>query len=183
MKERVNIMFIRKIGKVYELKGFVLGTFVGATVAGLTALLLAPKSGQEVREDIKDRTLKTKDQASDYMHKAKDKGHELKDSVNEKKSNYMKDASASYEQLSNQVGDKLVESKDNLEKIKKEARETADNVKDKMKKDDNNGSKNDPTVPSATSSTLEHDYDSDKSKTSNKDKNDDKTHHFNPDNK
>lgn len=176
-------MFIRKIGKVYELKGFVLGTFVGATVAGLTALLLAPKSGQEVREDIKDRTLKTKDQATDYMHKAKDKGMELKDNVNEKKSEYMKDASASYEQLTNQVGDKLGESKDNLEKIKKEARETADNVKDKMKKEDSDSSKNDPTVPSATSSTLEHEYDSDDSKTMDENSTEDGVHHFNPDKK
>jgi gas vesicle protein len=111
---------------------FVLGTFIGAAVAGLTALLLAPKSGKEVRDDIKDHTVKTKDQAKDYVNKAKDKGIELKDTVRQASSDYLDSASATYEQLTNQVGTELDKAGENLDKIKEEAKETAENFKEKM---------------------------------------------------
>ncbi|GEK88737.1 Gas vesicle protein [Alkalibacterium putridalgicola] len=168
-------MLIHKLGKVYEVKGFVLGTFVGAAVAGLTALLLAPKSGKEVRGDIKDRTVKTKDQAKDYVNKAKDKGMELKDSVSKKTEDYKKDASASYEQLSGQAEENMEKAGENLDKIKKEARETAEKVKGKMNKEESK--KNDPTVPETTSRAV--------SAESQLDTEDDKTDatYFNPDNK
>jgi len=127
---------------------FVLGTFVGAVVAGLTALLLAPKSGREVRDDIKDHTVRTKDQAKDYVNKAKDKGLELKDSVRQASSEYLDSATATYEQLTNQVGTDLDKAGENLDKIKKEAKETAENVKGKRNKEDNESSEKDPTTPS-----------------------------------
>lgn len=169
-------MLIHKIGKVYEVKGFVLGTFVGATVAGLTALLLAPKSGEEVRGDIKERTLKTKEQALDAMNKAKEKGHDLKESIDGKKADYLEDASASYDQLTEQVGSKVDESKDNLDKLKEEAKNTADNVKGKLNKEQASESKNDPTAPSATSSTLEYDYDKDTASLNKEDNAGEETH-------
>lgn len=178
-------MFMHKLGKIYEAKGFLLGTVVGATVAGLTTLLLAPKSGKEVRGDIKDRTDKTKDQAKEYVNKAKDKGMELKDNVSQKSDDYMNKASASYEQLSNQAGENMDKAGENLDKIKKEAKETADKVKGKMNKDNNETKKNDPTVPQTTSRAVSADAQLDSDVSSNKESEDNKTDatYFNPDNK
>lgn len=48
-------------------RGFLLGTIVGGAVGALTALLFAPKSGEEFRRDIADRSGKIYDQASDYF--------------------------------------------------------------------------------------------------------------------
>ncbi|WP_423188777.1 YtxH domain-containing protein [Alkalibacterium sp. f15] len=156
---------------------FVIGTFVGAAVAGLTALLLAPKSGKEVRDDIKDHTVKTKEQAKDYVNKAKDKGLELKDSVHQASSDYLDSATATYEQLTNQVGTDLDKAGENLDKIKKEAKETAKNVKGKMNKEDKDLSEKDPTTPSGTSKSLKYDYDKDSSE------DEEDVNYFNPENK
>jgi len=153
-------MFVSKIGKIYEAKGFVMGMCVGATVAGLTALLLAPKSGKEVRGDIKDRTVKSKDQAKDYVNKAKDKGSELKESVRSASSEYMDKASGSYEQLTEKTNKDLDKAGENLDKIKKEAKDTAEKVKGKMNKEDKSASKNDPTSPDTSLRAVRSDDDS-----------------------
>lgn len=121
------------MGNHDNLESFVLGTFVGAAVAGVTALLLAPKSGKDLREDIASQADKTKDQARDYLNIAKDKGRELKETVEKAGSDYLDNASATYEQLSSQVGSDMDETKENLDKIKQEAKNTAEESKDILK--------------------------------------------------
>lgn len=121
------------MGNHDNLESFVLGTFVGAAVAGVTALLLAPKSGKDLREDIAGQADKTKDQARDYLNIAKDKGRELKETVEKAGSDYLDNASATYEQLSSQVGSDMDETKENLDKIKQEAKNTAEESKDILK--------------------------------------------------
>lgn len=116
-----------------NLESFALGTFVGATVAGLTALLLAPKSGKDLRGEIAGQADKTKGQARDYLNVAKDKGRELKETVEKAGSDYLDNAAATYEQLSNQVGSDMDETKENLDKIKLEAKESAEDTKDILK--------------------------------------------------
>ena len=61
--------------------GFLLGTLFGATVAGVSALLYAPKSGKEMRKDIEDKAEDAKEAAEDYMDIAKEKGNEMVDTV------------------------------------------------------------------------------------------------------
>lgn len=60
----------------------VLGTVFGAVAGFVTGVLLAPKSGKETRQDIKNTALKTKDAVVDEAEKAKDatvrKANELK---------------------------------------------------------------------------------------------------------
>lgn len=116
-----------------NLESFVMGTFVGAAVAGITALLLAPKSGKDLRGEIAGQADKTKGQARDYLNIAKDKGRELKETVEKAGSDYLDNASATYEQLSNQVGSSMDETKENLDNIKQEAKNTAEETKDIMK--------------------------------------------------
>jgi len=62
-----------------------LGVAIVAAMAGaLAALLFAPKSGSELRSDIKDKAKRTKDIAEDKMDIAKDKVGTAKDEVKEK---------------------------------------------------------------------------------------------------
>ena len=48
-------------------KGFVLGAIIGGAIGAITALLLAPKSGRELREDLAMRSGEIYDKASDYF--------------------------------------------------------------------------------------------------------------------
>lgn len=75
-------------------KNFLLGAFVGGVVGAVTALLLAPKSGKEMRSDLneqatvlKERSLQLKDTAvergSEWIAVAKEKSSELAKTVNE----------------------------------------------------------------------------------------------------
>lgn len=77
----------------YRTEGFIVGALVGAAVAALASLLLAPKSGKELREDIGDTTNKAVDQASNYLDTARHKGQDVVEDVEEKASAYFDVAS------------------------------------------------------------------------------------------
>ena len=49
------------------------GLLAGAVVGGVTALLIAPRSGQETRQMIKDKTMEWRDMAQDRFTDAKDR--------------------------------------------------------------------------------------------------------------
>lgn len=74
-------------------KSFIMGAIVGGIVGAVTALLFAPKSGKEMREDLneqaavlKERSLKLKDTAvekgSEWISLAKEKSAEIAKTVN-----------------------------------------------------------------------------------------------------
>lgn len=50
-------------------KGFLVGAVVGGAVGALVALLFAPKSGRELRQDIAEKTGEMYDKASHYLSK------------------------------------------------------------------------------------------------------------------
>ena len=66
------------------LSGFLVGSVIGAA----TALLLAPRSGEETRAGIRDKTIELRDQATetvkDKVSQAKAKVSDVKDNVREK---------------------------------------------------------------------------------------------------
>jgi gas vesicle protein len=49
-------------------KPFLLGAIIGGTIGALTALLLAPKSGRELRRDIADTSSDIYDRTSDFVN-------------------------------------------------------------------------------------------------------------------
>ena len=53
--------------------GFLLGAVVGGTAAAIAALLLAPKSGKELRDELAAQADDLMDMASDYTDMAKEK--------------------------------------------------------------------------------------------------------------
>lgn len=58
-------------------KGFVLGAVFGGLVGGMTALLLAPKSGEKLRKDIVKKYHHVSDQTHDVMEDVCDQTHNL----------------------------------------------------------------------------------------------------------
>lgn len=64
-----------------EIKGFAWGTMVGGVVGAVTALLLAPKSGRELRADISGQCQKANSVASEWIGKAKETAEKIGDEV------------------------------------------------------------------------------------------------------
>lgn len=58
-------------------KGLILGFLTGGVVGAAVALLYAPKSGRELRADIKNRTDEFIDDTSEYMQIAREKAENL----------------------------------------------------------------------------------------------------------
>lgn len=59
------------------LKGLVIGLVAGGTIGAILALLYAPKSGKELRADIKEKADGLMDGAEEYMHAAKSKAGDI----------------------------------------------------------------------------------------------------------
>ena len=67
-------------------KGFLLGAIVGGAVGAITALLLAPKSGKELRGDIASKSTELYDKANDYFQNLESNvGSVVTNTVNEGK--------------------------------------------------------------------------------------------------
>ena len=62
-------------------KTFVEGIAVGAVAGAIAGLLLAPKSGQEMRNDIKEALMEIKDQIVERLEKLEDVTQEKYDEV------------------------------------------------------------------------------------------------------
>ena len=58
-------------------KGLLIGFFTGGTVGAALALLYAPKTGKELRKDIKDRGEEYLDEAEKYISQAREKAVEM----------------------------------------------------------------------------------------------------------
>jgi gas vesicle protein len=68
---------------INNVKGFLIGFLAGGTVGAIIALLTAPKSGKELRGDIKQKSEEYYDEAEKYLADAKNKANEL---INDAKS-------------------------------------------------------------------------------------------------
>lgn len=60
------------------------GAAIGAVVGFVSGILLAPKSGKETRDDIKNAALTTKDTVVEKAYDAKSKAESVADDVNSK---------------------------------------------------------------------------------------------------
>lgn len=63
--------------------GFLLGALFGAAVAGITALLYAPKAGEELRKDMANEVDVLLDKAREYKDSAFERGVEMFDAAAE----------------------------------------------------------------------------------------------------
>ncbi len=109
-------------------KGLLIGFLTGAAVGSIIALLFAPKSGKELREDIKTKSQDFAEDADQYIVKAKDKASQL---INEGKKKSEKLVAETKEKVETLLGE--------AEKILTEAKDKAGNVahqgKEKIEKE------------------------------------------------
>jgi gas vesicle protein len=80
-------------------KGFLIGFLAGGTVGAIAALLTAPKSGRELRADIKVKSEEYFDEAEKYLAEAKDKARELINEGKKKSEKIILDAKAKSEDI------------------------------------------------------------------------------------
>ena len=58
-------------------KGIMIGFLAGGAIGGITALLLAPKSGKELRSDISTKSRKLISDSEEYLGNAKTRATEI----------------------------------------------------------------------------------------------------------
>ncbi|WP_062199244.1 YtxH domain-containing protein [Massilibacterium senegalense] len=66
-----------------ETRNFILGTVIGSVVGATVALLLAPKSGKDLRDDVGSQVENLKDKSMELASTAKEKSTNLKQYVSE----------------------------------------------------------------------------------------------------
>jgi gas vesicle protein len=104
-------------------KGLVAGTIIGGLAGAITALLLAPKSGKELRQDIAEKSQELYDKAQDYLAIFEENmGSVVSTTVNEGKERAQKIISSAKQQA-----ESLLE---NADKVLQDAKFKATNVKD-----------------------------------------------------
>lgn len=71
-------------------KGLLIGMLTGAAIGSIIALLYAPKSGKELREDIKTKSQDFIEDADQYIVKTKDKASQLINGGKKKSKKWLK---------------------------------------------------------------------------------------------
>ena len=110
-------------------KGLLVGFLTGAAVGSIIALLFAPKSGKELREDIKVRAKDFSEDAEQYLANAKDKASQLINEGKKKSEKLVADAKVRVDALIGEAEKILNEAKDKTgtyiqsgkEKVEKES--------------------------------------------------------------
>ncbi|RLL47803.1 YtxH domain-containing protein [Oceanobacillus piezotolerans] len=87
-------------------KDFVIGTLVGSIVGASVALIFAPKSGKDLRNDINRGAVEVKGRASEWVDVAQVKGSDLKDKAYTTTSEFKRRAMDTTSQLGKNVAQK-----------------------------------------------------------------------------
>lgn len=96
-------------------KDFIIGTLIGGMVGATLALLFAPKSGKELREDINQGAKQAKDLATDWKNIAQEKGSDWKELAYDKGSEIKQKAVDSTNELTKNVAKKTKDITDSIE--------------------------------------------------------------------
>ncbi|MCA1056871.1 YtxH domain-containing protein [Rossellomorea aquimaris] len=84
-------------------KDFMIGTLIGGIVGAATALLLAPKSGKDLRNDLNEQAIVIKEKSGQWKDTAVEKSNELAAVAKEKSAAFSK----TVQEQSNTVKDKF----------------------------------------------------------------------------
>lgn len=112
---------------------FFMGALFGASVAAIAALLYAPKSGRELREDLAQEIDELKFRAGEYADYAVERGVEMFDQANEMKDDIQVNLKHSASQLKSQFQDVKDEATDEWNKVKTDAKNTRDHYEKESK--------------------------------------------------
>ncbi len=118
-------------------KGFFAGTLLGGIAGAVTALLLAPKSGKELRRDIADKSFELYDKASDYLNVFEENvGSVVTNTVNEgreRAQSIIESAREQADSLLKNAEEVFSTAKTKAEKIKDSVEDKVENLKDAAK--------------------------------------------------
>lgn len=127
-------------------RGFVVGALVGGVAGAITALLLAPKSGAELRKDIADTSTEFYGKASDYLHtvegqvgdtmtEGKKKARVIIDNARHKAERILADAENVLSEAKNKAGETKENIKGRIDNIRDAAKASAETFKAEMNKE------------------------------------------------
>jgi gas vesicle protein len=118
-------------------QGLVLGTLIGGTIGAITALLLAPKPGVELRRDLAKKSQEYYDKTSDYLYSAEANiGSAVSNTVNEGKiraQNIINSAKSQAEEILSKAEDILHEAKTKADTTKTGVQEKISSLKSAAK--------------------------------------------------
>ena len=112
---------------------FVLGAVFGAAVAGIAALLFAPKSGAELRQDISDEFDEFLIKAEGYKDYAMDRGADLMDQAAEMRDNVELQIRETAYDVRHSFDQAMDKAEDKWEDVKSDAKDVAEEAKKEAK--------------------------------------------------
>lgn len=107
-------------------KSFLLGTLIGGAIGAVTALLLAPKSGRELRRDIVDTSTDIYDRATDYVSNSIQEGKTKAQSI-------INSAKRQADTIISSANDYIDEAKYKVASSKESVQDRFDNLKEAAK--------------------------------------------------
>ncbi len=128
-------------------KGVLIGAILGGAIGAVTALLFAPKSGEELRKDIADKSSEIYDKTSDYMgtmqatvgttvsntvNEGKIKAQSIIDSARAQAENLLANAESALHDAKEKAGSAKGNVKDRITDIRDAAKASADVFKNEM---------------------------------------------------
>lgn len=114
-------------------KGLMLGFLAGGAIGAAFALLYAPKSGKELREEIKIKSDDYLDDAEKYLAEAKDRAINLINDGKRKSDKLIKDAKVKSDKLMKDAEKVIHDAKKKTGEYLKTGKETADQKRDQIK--------------------------------------------------
>ena len=114
-------------------KGLILGFLAGGAIGAAFALLYAPKSGKELREEIKSKSDDYLDDAEKYLAEAKDKAMNLINDGKKKSENLISDAKVKADKLMKDAEKVFQDAKVKSGEYIKTGKESAEHKRDQIK--------------------------------------------------
>jgi len=108
-----------------SLKGFLLGAAIGGAVGAVTALLMAPKSGRELRDDIASRGEDMYNKAQGYLQKGEK-------AIEEAAEDFMNEGRTRAERIVNTARAQADHLMSNAEQVLRDAKSRAQSVKESV---------------------------------------------------
>ncbi len=114
-------------------KGLIVGFLTGAAVGSIIALLFAPKSGKELRQDIKVKSQEFMDEADNYLANAKDKATQLINEGKKKSEKLVSEAKEKVDALLSEAEKILHDAKDKAGTYVQSGKEKVEKESDRLK--------------------------------------------------
>jgi len=113
-----------------EFGAFMSGLLLGGIAGAITALLLAPQSGEETRKVIIDKSLELKDMAVETVEDARQRAEKAAEDARLAAQEYTKKAQEQAKKLQEQGRVILEEQKQKIDKVTKGGKKAAEESKD-----------------------------------------------------